>query len=272
MGFERSHDNVDDVTAEGTTAAGTDLGATGSEGTTTSTGTEPNAPAVVSTTEDTPKYTVRVGGVEEQVALDELLNGYQRQSDYTRKTQELSAERQQLQQVTALTKALEDNPEATLRALADGFGLNLFGAPAGEELDPVVSRLDRLDQRFQAQEAASRQSQSQAAATAQINADLELLHQQYGEFDNAQLVQFAVEQGIPNLRSAYGAFAFETQRQGELRTAAIAAEKERLAAAKRDASVVEGGSPRAAGSTAAAQTGRPTVREALLAALKTHGG
>ena len=38
-------------------------------------------------------YTVKVDGSEEQVSLDELRDGYQRQSDYTRKTQELASER-----------------------------------------------------------------------------------------------------------------------------------------------------------------------------------
>ena len=32
-------------------------------------------------------YTVKVDGVEEQVSLNELRDGYQRQADYTRKTQ-----------------------------------------------------------------------------------------------------------------------------------------------------------------------------------------
>jgi hypothetical protein len=41
--------------------------------------------------------TVKVDGVEKQVTLDELKNGYQRQADYTQKTQALSQEKQQLQ-------------------------------------------------------------------------------------------------------------------------------------------------------------------------------
>jgi len=41
-------------------------------------------------------YAVTVNGEEREVSLDELLNGYSRQSDYTRKTQELSQERKQM--------------------------------------------------------------------------------------------------------------------------------------------------------------------------------
>jgi hypothetical protein len=42
-------------------------------------------------------YAVTVNGEEREVSLDELLSGYSRQSDYTRKTQELSQERKQIE-------------------------------------------------------------------------------------------------------------------------------------------------------------------------------
>lgn len=42
------------------------------------------------------KYKVKVEGKEEEVSLSELLSGYSRQADYTRKTQALAAERQRL--------------------------------------------------------------------------------------------------------------------------------------------------------------------------------
>ena len=44
-------------------------------------------------------YTVKVDGTEREVSLNELLNGYSRQSDYTKKTQQLSQERQQMGQL-----------------------------------------------------------------------------------------------------------------------------------------------------------------------------
>jgi len=42
-------------------------------------------------------YLVKVDGEEHGVTLDELLNGYSRQSDYTRKTQELSSDRKEME-------------------------------------------------------------------------------------------------------------------------------------------------------------------------------
>jgi hypothetical protein len=44
-------------------------------------------------------YKVKVDGSEREVSLDELLNGYSRQSDYTKKTQQLAQERQGMAQL-----------------------------------------------------------------------------------------------------------------------------------------------------------------------------
>ena len=42
----------------------------------------------------TPTVGVKIDGEEHQVTMGELQSGYQRQSDYTRKTQELARERE----------------------------------------------------------------------------------------------------------------------------------------------------------------------------------
>ena len=44
-------------------------------------------------------YAVTVNGEEHEVTFDELLRGYSRQSDYTRKTQELSNDRKQMEEL-----------------------------------------------------------------------------------------------------------------------------------------------------------------------------
>jgi len=43
-------------------------------------------------------YSVKVDGQDIEVSLDELVSGYSRQSDYTRKTQELASERKELEE------------------------------------------------------------------------------------------------------------------------------------------------------------------------------
>jgi hypothetical protein len=42
------------------------------------------------------KVKVKINGIEQEVTLDELRNGYQRQADYTQKTQELASQRSEL--------------------------------------------------------------------------------------------------------------------------------------------------------------------------------
>lgn len=51
--------------------------------------------------EEEPKYKVTVDGQEVEVTQEELLRGYMRQSDYTRKTQQLANQRQQFEQLYA---------------------------------------------------------------------------------------------------------------------------------------------------------------------------
>lgn len=48
-----------------------------------------------------PSYTVKIDGKDAKVPLKELLSGYQRQSDYTRKTQQLAEERRELDSIKA---------------------------------------------------------------------------------------------------------------------------------------------------------------------------
>jgi hypothetical protein len=50
-------------------------------------------------------YNVRVDGVDTEVSLGELKSGYSRQSDYTKKTQEIAAERKQMQEMAQAFQA-----------------------------------------------------------------------------------------------------------------------------------------------------------------------
>ena len=51
--------------------------------------------------QEQPKYRVKVSGEELEVTLDELVNGYQREADYTKKTQTLAEARKSLEQEKA---------------------------------------------------------------------------------------------------------------------------------------------------------------------------
>jgi hypothetical protein len=51
-----------------------------------------------------PRYTVKIDGVEQEVTLDELVRGYQRNADYTRKTMKVAEERRELDTLRAQTE------------------------------------------------------------------------------------------------------------------------------------------------------------------------
>ena len=66
-------------------------------------------------TPQTDMQTVRVDGQDVQVSMDEMRNGYMRQADYTRKTQELAHQRQQLeQQRQMLMQQMANNPQSQM--------------------------------------------------------------------------------------------------------------------------------------------------------------
>lgn len=104
-------------------------------------------------------YTVRVDGQEVDVTLEEALKGYQREADYTQKTQQLSAQRKELEaeknefeQVRAETAQLRDAYAQTLQQLEVQAQSGLEAEPdwdqAYEQLD--AKEYARLVQNWQA--------------------------------------------------------------------------------------------------------------------------
>lgn len=72
----------------------------------------PEPPQPTPQPQPTDMQTVRVDGQDVQVSMDEMRNGYMRQADYTRKTQELAQQRQQLeQQRQMLMQQMANNPQ-----------------------------------------------------------------------------------------------------------------------------------------------------------------
>ena len=67
---------------------------------------------------------LQVDGEEVSVPVKEALAGYQRQADYTRKTQELSEQRKQVQFAATLAESLQNDPAGTLQALQQHYGIN----------------------------------------------------------------------------------------------------------------------------------------------------
>jgi|TARA_Y100000310_G_scaffold196835_1_gene196904 uncharacterized protein YerC len=167
-------------------------------------------------------HTVKIDGETHLVSLEELQNGYQRQADYTRKTQELGRERERLAQGEAIVQALEADPRGAITALGDAFGVSTGNqSPQVEEdledLDPEEVRLRRIETSIETQERAGRQQNLQK--------DLQKLRNKYGtDINESELYAHALRNNIGNLEAAYTHMTYESM-QDRARNADIVEEK-----------------------------------------------
>ena len=199
-----------------------------------------------------PAYTVKVDGEEQQVSLEELQNGYQRQSDYTRKTQEIAAERDRLHQAEAIVSALEHDPEGTLQTLAQSFNVAPVSSQQSDtydydDADPTQQKLAELENKIARQEQASRVQKVEREVTS--------LQEKYGEFDRQELLNHALKNGIPNLEAAYTHWRFNDVKT----TADKLSQEQEITNKKRDAAVVTPG-----GSTQSGTDSEPTPQVSSL--------
>lgn len=114
-------------------------------------------------------YKVKVDGKEIEVAEDELLKGYSRNQDYTKKTMELARERQQAQEAVQAVAKEREQYQAQLQQLTQALGQQLQQAPDWEKLletDPV----EYLKQQhlYQQRYAAYQQAQQESARNEQL--------------------------------------------------------------------------------------------------------
>ncbi len=149
---------------------------------------------------ETSGYTIKVDGEQQQVSLEELQSGYQRQADYTRKTQELASERQRLQQAETIVSALEADPQGTLAALGNALGVADSPVPrddvsSWEDEDPTAQRVAHLEAQV------ARQAQTHRKQA--LDKEVSRLKGQYGDFDEQGLFKHALDNKIANLEAAY---------------------------------------------------------------------
>lgn len=206
---------------------------------------------------------VTVQGEESEVTLEELRRGYQRQQDYTKKTQEISALRTQLGQAEALMTAFQTNPQGTLRQLADHLGMSVAEAQQHvddaadflEDVDPVVERLERIEGIFQ--------SQQQAEISAQIETEFSTLEAQFGEIDRAELASHAMRYG-GTVTDAYKVLNFDKFAA----RASKQAQDDSVVGAKRQAQIVETGGKHRTAAVGNAPRGEMSLRESIAAAVR----
>ena len=96
------------------------------------------------TTEEEPKYKVKVDGEEIEVTQEELLRGYMRQKDYTQKTQALAEQRRQFEQYRPQPQQFQQQnppPEVqkgeTLNEIAKQIAAHNLGLKSAEDLSEL---------------------------------------------------------------------------------------------------------------------------------------
>jgi hypothetical protein len=182
---------------------------------------------------------LNVAGEEIDVPLKEALAGYQRQADYTRKTQELSEQRKQVQFGSALQEALQNDPKSTLELLKQHYGLEEQQSSEDELLlDPVEKQYRQLESRMKAFE--------QQKALNDLEKTVESLSQKYGDaFDADEVIAKALATGNSNLEAVYKQTAFDRIFEQNVTANQVKAKKaddeKAIVQAKREATVVSKG-------------------------------
>ena len=168
-------------------------------------------------------YAVTVNGEEHTIPLDELLKGYSRQSDYTRKTQELSEQRRnmdsaqnqwqsEIQQIQAERQgymtALQSVMDNSLGAMDQFADVNWEQLKSDNPLEYITKR----DEFREAQENVRTIQYRQQEAAQRHQAEMERTHGMVLQEEHGKLVNALPEWGEPAKRQALG---------GELREYAV---------------------------------------------------
>lgn len=233
---------------------------------------------------------VKVDGEEISVPLNEALQGYQRQASYTKKTQDLAAQRQEAEEALRLAQSVQANPGLTMQVLAARANmsveefLNLTPAqqqqvaadPEPEYSDPFERALAEERQARMALQAKIEQREADEVLYRAIGG----LQQQLGatEEDVRAVVGQALQMGVgpemfPMIYQAqqYQKSLAVQQAQTQSQQQTAAAEQQRQAAARAAAQVVSSGSG-VIGTTPVQVAGQPmTAAEAAAAALDSLG-
>jgi hypothetical protein len=138
--------------------------------------------------EDAEVYTVKVDGEEIEVSLEELQQGYQRQSDYTKKTQGLSEERKEIEdgrnQVSQELEYLNTQRQQYQQALGQLgqqllAGMNRFQGVdwAKMKADDPIEYVTKRDEFREEQERLKHLQTQQAQVQAQAQADFQRNHE-----------------------------------------------------------------------------------------------
>lgn len=227
---------------------------------------------------------VKVAGEDVEVPYSEAIKGYSREADYTRKAQEVAAQRQQAEFGINLQRALESNPEMTLRILSEQYGINLtpqqVAAATGQE-EEYVDPFERQLAEERAARVALEERITQRETDERLAGMVNDLRQQFNASDEdlQEVIGVAYKMGAPveQLPYLYKAMTFDkinarvqAQRLTEQRQAEET--QRRQAAATQANAVVASNTVGSNGVTSSRPADGPmTIRQAVEAALAEHG-
>ena len=165
-----------------------------------------------------------VPGVDQPVTTQELKDGYLRQRDYTRKTQEVAAAAKQNEQAIKFWKALETDPMGVARTLAEHAGLVAKGAAPQVAVDvsplrtteQVQAEIDRKVAEVVASHPAVLEAQA-AKAFAWVEGQFSNLEKLAGQplsrKDRSTILKVAAQKGITDLEVVFNALVAERSRR-----------------------------------------------------------
>jgi hypothetical protein len=178
---------------------------------------------------------LQVDGQEVLVPIKEAFAGYQRQADYTRKTQEVSEQRKRLEYASAIQEALEKDPAHTLQLLQQQFGTNVQSEDEDLWLDPQTKQFKELEQRVARFE--------QDKAMDELTRTIDSLQSKYGEDFNAdEVVAKALATGANDLEAIFKQITFDKVYSSRNESSKKLADEQARLEAKRGAQVVSSAS------------------------------
>ena len=154
-------------------------------------------------------YAVTVNGEEVAVSLDELLSGYSRQSDYTRKTQEIANDRKEMEslqqqynsEIAQIQQERQQYMDALTNVMQGSMGeLEKFATVdwnALRENDPIEYVTTR-EQYREAQEKIQGLQNEQARAAQTQQAQMQKAQQEMLQVEKGKLVEALPDWGVPD--------------------------------------------------------------------------
>lgn len=116
----------------------------------------------------------------EKISIDELSKSYLRQSDYTRKTQELAREKEEIKEALAFYNEVKNNPDA-VNSLRDNVKIP-------RKVDPNQRAIIELEEQLY---------------DMQLDNEINLMQSKYEDFEVRDVLEFAAEKKMTNLEDAY---------------------------------------------------------------------